>query len=145
MTDNMKQIEILKAQRDAWKEVAENQYGLLRISMYGGSAGDYPVKGALDAWAAGRHPVLRQPAPIIPDGYEIMPTQLTAENGAKAALIGEFSTAYIGPCSLCEDLEASEDCEECAGAGKSMKKKIIDWTTIKAIYSAAVRHFTLAH
>lgn len=51
-------IELLTAQRDAWKEVAEHQYGLVRAAKYHES--DYPVTGALDAWAAGRHPVLRE-------------------------------------------------------------------------------------
>ncbi len=51
-----KETERLRAQRDAWKEVAEHQYGLLRAEKYGDE--DYPVLGALDAWAAGRHPIL---------------------------------------------------------------------------------------
>ena len=47
----------LQAQRDAWKEIAEHQYGLLRIAN-GNSDVDYPVTGALDAWAHGRYLVL---------------------------------------------------------------------------------------
>ncbi len=50
------EISRLRAQRDAWKEVAEHQYGLLRAEKYGDE--DYPVQGALDVWAAGRHPIL---------------------------------------------------------------------------------------
>lgn len=52
------EIELLTAQRDAWKEVAEHQYGLVKSAKY--QEVDYPVTGALDAWAAGRHPVLRE-------------------------------------------------------------------------------------
>ena len=52
------ETERLCAQRDAWKEVAEHQYGLLRTALYGDS--DYPVTGALDAWAAWRHQILSE-------------------------------------------------------------------------------------
>lgn len=31
-----------------------------------------------------------QPAPVVQDGYVIVPMRLTAENGAKGALSGEF-------------------------------------------------------
>ena len=48
-------VDRLRAQCAAWKEVAEHHYGLLRV--FGGEY-DYPVTGALDAWAVGRHPVL---------------------------------------------------------------------------------------
>lgn len=51
------EIERLQAQRDAWKEVAEHQYGLQRIDKF--MDADYKVTGALDAWAAGRYPVLK--------------------------------------------------------------------------------------
>ena len=50
-------IELLTAQLDAWKEVAEHEYSLLRAVKYGDE--DYPVTGALDVWAAERHPVLK--------------------------------------------------------------------------------------
>ena len=56
----------------------------------------------------------------------LMPRALTAENGAKAALMGEFKI----------DVEITyEDGEE--------ETIVVDvpWTTIKAIYAAAVKHF----
>lgn len=65
-SDNEKLRELLQQmtkQRDAWKEVAEHHYGLLRVAMYGEEPG-YPVTGALDAWAAGRHLVLRHNARV---------------------------------------------------------------------------------
>lgn len=52
------EIERRKAQCDAWKDAAEHHYGLLRVALYGDSDADYPVTGALDAWAAGRYPAL---------------------------------------------------------------------------------------
>ena len=51
------EIEKLRAQRDAWKAEAEHQYGLLRAVK--NEDVDYPTKGVLDAYAAGRHPALR--------------------------------------------------------------------------------------
>lgn len=58
IVEQHEEIERLKEQRDAWKDAAEHHYGLLRVALYGDSAEDYPVTGALDAWAAGRYPAL---------------------------------------------------------------------------------------
>jgi hypothetical protein len=44
-------------QRDAWKEISEHIYGNLRAAMFSDDL-DYPVNGALDAWAVGRHPII---------------------------------------------------------------------------------------
>ena len=41
----------------AWKSEAEHQYGLLRLQRYP-SEKDYPVEGALDAYARGKYPAL---------------------------------------------------------------------------------------
>lgn len=40
-------------------------------------------------------------SPAIPDGYVMVPMRLTAENGAKAALIGEFNLEYTLTCHEC--------------------------------------------
>lgn len=64
--------------------------------------------------------------PKSKDDYILMPRSLTAENGAKAALMGEFKI----------DVEiVYED-----GSDETI---VVDvpWTTIKAIYAAAVKHF----
>ena len=61
---------LLIAQRDAWKAVAEDQYGKLRAMLYGPET-DYPTDGALDAYAAGKHPVLKETSTPIPfAGYD---------------------------------------------------------------------------
>ena len=57
-----KQCSLLRQQRDAWKTEAEHQYGLLRAEIL--DEPDYPVTGALDAYAAGRHPVLKAEPPL---------------------------------------------------------------------------------
>lgn len=59
IADLAKEVESLRKQRDAWKEVAEHHYGLMRTALYGTSESEYPVAGALDYFAAGRHPVLK--------------------------------------------------------------------------------------
>lgn len=50
-------VDAMRAERDAWREVAEVQYGKLRSALYGDE--DYPVLGALDAYAADRHECLK--------------------------------------------------------------------------------------
>ncbi|EOD3172320.1 TPA: zinc finger-like domain-containing protein [Citrobacter freundii] len=74
------------------------------------------------------------PAPVVPDGYCIMPVALTAKNGAKWALSGEFSTAREVTCPECE----GDGCSDCDGRGDWYEDQAIDWTTIKEIYRRAV-------
>jgi len=73
----------------------------------------------------------------------IMPKSLTAENGAKHLLIGEFSETVIMQCEYCDDgLTYSEGvgtaCEDCDGAGDYALKVTIEWSTIKDIYAKCV-------
>ena len=70
----------------------------------------------------------------------VMPRALTAENGAKAALIGEFSEQLAITCPNGNDCGDS-DCEYCAGFGVQRFDVDVTWATIKAIYAAAVKHF----
>ena len=78
--------------------------------------------------------IKEQPAPVVPDGYCIMPVALTAKNGAKWALFGEFSTAREVTCPECE----GDGCSDCDGRGDWYEDQAIDWTTIKEIYRRAV-------
>lgn len=73
-------------------------------------------------------------SPVIPDGYCIMPVALIAENGAKWALSGEFSTTREVTCPECE----GGGCSDCDGRGDWHEDQAIDWTTIKEIYRRAV-------
>lgn len=82
-----------------------------------------------------------QPAPlaVVPDGYCIMPRQLTAENGAKALLLGEFKLLVTKECPECCELEEpTEGCSICDGEGEYGQKHTIPWDQIKYIYSKAV-------
>lgn len=78
--------------------------------------------------------IKEQPAPVVPDGYCIMPVALTAKNGAKWALSGEFSNAREVTCPECE----GDGCSDCDGRGDWYEDQAIDWTTIKEIYRRAV-------
>lgn len=75
----------------------------------------------------------------IPDGYCVMPRRLTAENGAKALLIGEFKVHVTQECRECAELdEPDENCEICDGEGEYCQHHTISWDQIKFIYSKAV-------
>jgi hypothetical protein len=54
------QVELLRKQRDAWKEEAEHQYGLVQALQNDGEEDYHPVAGALDKYAAGKYPVLTE-------------------------------------------------------------------------------------
>ena len=70
-----------------------------------------------------------------------MPTELTAENGAKATLIGEFTIPIEILCPECSG-GMDEECDLCAGSGLRISHNInVPWTTIKDIYAKAVSHF----
>ncbi|MBK5541557.1 hypothetical protein JFV28_20185 [Pseudomonas sp. TH05] len=87
-----------------------------------------------------------QPAPaaVVLDGYCIMPRQLTAENGAKALLLGEFKLLVTEECPECCELEEpTEGCSICDGEGDYGQKHTIPWDQIKLIYSKTVAGLVL--
>ena len=70
-----------------------------------------------------------------------MPRELTAENGAKAALAGEFFVERIIDCPDCDvhsGIEDDEICETCGDSGTVTQRLPVSWPTIKAIYRKAV-------
>jgi len=74
-----------------------------------------------------------------------MPRELTAENGAKGLLSGEFKEEVIIDCSNCDgdgyvNGNADDICDECDGAGDFSVSVPVQWTTIKEIYATAVKH-----
>lgn len=80
-------------------------------------------------------------SPVIPDDWQLVPKRLTAENGAKGALSGEFSeTKFIN----CPECFGDEDCETCDGSGRIEISVPVSWTTIKAIWAKGVEHFSEA-
>ena len=67
-----------------------------------------------------------------------MPRTLTAENGAKAALVGDFFETVEVPCPECRDRREGYVCGTCRGEGHLEQRVDVSWTTIKAIYKRAV-------
>jgi hypothetical protein len=89
---------------------------------------------------------LRWPCPVhpgnspeIPDGYVMVPMRLTAENGAKGALSGEFSETKFVNCPECF---GDDECETCDGSGRIEITVPVTWTTIKEIWAKGVEHFS---
>ncbi|MGN9653060.1 DUF550 domain-containing protein [Klebsiella michiganensis] len=80
-------------------------------------------------------------SPAIPEGYVIVPMRLTAENGAKGALSGEFSeTKFVN----CHECFGDDECETCDGSGRIEITVPVTWTTIKEIWAKGVEHFAAA-
>jgi len=77
----------------------------------------------------------------VPDGYCVMPCKLSAENGAKVALSGEFHVAHYIVCQSC----GGEGCEDCNEEGGWDCEILIGWDIIKRIYEAAVGACALPH
>jgi len=73
------------------------------------------------------------------DKMVLMPSALTAENGAKSLLIGKFSESIQSTCPECGGDGYS--CDECYGTGEVIQWVPVTWTTTKAIYKKAVEHF----
>ena len=66
--------------------------------------------------------------------------KLTAENGAKKALYGEFEETVITDCDGCEGAGHIHDeiCDVCQGAGQYSISLPVSWTNIKAIWEKAI-------
>lgn len=77
-------------------------------------------------------------SPVIPDGYVMVPMRLTAENGAKGALSGEFTETKFVNCPECF---GDDECETCDGSGRIEITVPVTWTTIKEIWAKGVEHF----
>ncbi|EFM0479167.1 DUF551 domain-containing protein [Escherichia coli] len=79
-------------------------------------------------------------SPVIPDGLVMVPKRLTAENGAKGVLSGEFSeTTFIS----CPECFGDDDCETCDGSGRIEIKVPVSWTTIKTIWAKGCEYFSI--
>ncbi|HHJ4283286.1 TPA: hypothetical protein ACQJMO_000829 [Klebsiella quasipneumoniae] len=81
------------------------------------------------SWMLANYPPA-QPAPVVPDGYVMVPMRLTADNGAKGALSGEFSETKFVNCPECF---GDDECETCDGSGRIEITVPVTWTTIKEI------------
>lgn len=73
----------------------------------------------------------------------LMPRALTAENGGKGLMLGEFKESIELACPCVHGDESDDDCEICEGDGTYIQEVIISWETIKSIYAKAAEHFGL--
>lgn len=71
--------------------------------------------------------------------YVRLPKDLTAENGVKFLLLGEFFEENFIACPTCGGDDA--ECEQCGGRGEILNKVPISWDTIKKIYNTIVDCF----
>ncbi|MDD8639043.1 ead/Ea22-like family protein [Escherichia coli] len=77
-------------------------------------------------------------SPVTPDGWVMVPKKLTAENGAKDVLSGEFSeTTFIS----CPECFGDDDCDTCDGSGRIEIKVPVTWATIKSIWDKSIEYF----
>ena len=76
----------------------------------------------------------------------MMPRALTAANGAKYLMMGEFSETAPVPCPDCTIDEPERDdeleCATCFGSRELEQVVPVSWSTIKEIYAKAVDHFS---
>ena len=68
----------------------------------------------------------------------VLPRKLTAENGAKYLLSGEFFETIERECHCLDGDGSDEFCHDCGGDGYVNEKVTISWTTIKAIHDKIV-------
>ncbi|MEY7909102.1 hypothetical protein AB9D99_23070 [Citrobacter cronae] len=109
---------------------------------------DAPIEGSTRAaayatgWNTCRAAMLKAGnSPVTQDGYVLVPKKLTAENGAKSVLSGEFSeTKFIN----CPECFGDDECETCDGSGRIEITVPVSWTNIKAIWAKGVEHFEAA-
>jgi len=95
---------------------------------------------------AGACPSVKQQPSLLPAGTVLMPVTLTAENGAKGALIGEFYIKRETSCMSCGcDDEPDDDCEMCNGDGSYVEEIQVPWDVMKDIYAAAVKACAITH
>ncbi|WP_227740661.1 hypothetical protein [Hafnia alvei] len=77
----------------------------------------------------------------LPSGYALVPCKLTAENGAKSCMIGEFTEQTEISCPECF---GDDECETCDGSGMIEVTVPVSWTTIKDIWAKGIEHFAVA-
>lgn len=75
------------------------------------------------------------------EGRILMPLELTAENGGKGLMLGEFKESLELQCHCAHDNEYDDGCETCGGDGTYLQEVTISWPVIKEIYAKAVKHF----
>lgn len=123
-------------------DAIEPDYEVIKAILPTANPDEYACCIAADMWNACRAAMLEAGNSLVtPDGYVLVPNRLTAENGAKGVLSGEFSeTKFIN----CPECFGDDECETCDGSGRIEITVPVTWTTIKAIWAKGVEHFAAA-
>lgn len=76
----------------------------------------------------------------VPEGWVLVPRRLTAENGAKGLLSGEFQETTHATCGHCDGDGYIDDvvCGDCEGECSVEVKVPVSWDTIKQIHRMVV-------
>lgn len=80
----------------------------------------------------------------VAEGFVVVPARLTAENGAKGLLSGEFHERSFHTCDECDGEgydDSGDACEVCDGSCTIEQKVTVSWDNIKAIHRRMVEHF----
>lgn len=153
---NVCRAEMLKAQQNEPQNIPENipaqhviPIGLVqainRLLDNDGSRGcfdaleQHRAKTELELLLAAAQPV-SEPYKL-PSGYALVPCKLTAENGAKSCMSGEFTEQTEISCPECF---GDDECETCDGSGMIEVTVPVSWTTIKDIWVKGIEHFAAA-
>ncbi|MCX9003888.1 hypothetical protein NLN86_19850 [Citrobacter portucalensis] len=134
-------IEALRLVQCMLDDYRERNYGHAQewIRHISAKMDDYSEQHGDDAYSVISAAMLQAGnSPVTPYGYVLVPKKLTAENGAKSVLSGEFSeTKFIN----CPECFGDDDCETCDGSGRIEITVPVTWTTIKSIWAKGVEHF----
>lgn len=125
---------------EALIEVVNRRAAMLQGAKNSESRVGIQTAPALDSFKENADPRCGN-SPVIPDGYVMVPMRLTADNGAKGALSGEFSETKFVNCPECF---GDDECETCDGSGRIEITLPVTWTTIKEIWAKGVEHFAAA-
>ncbi|HHB9141861.1 TPA: DUF550 domain-containing protein [Klebsiella pneumoniae] len=121
----------------SWPEPKDGE-PRLHINEQPALTGNFPIIGIDQASGPDRTVEVSY---VAPPGYVMVPMRLTAENGAKGALSGEFSETKFVNCPECF---GDDECETCDGSGRIEITVPVTWTTIKEIWAKGVEHFAAA-
>ena len=125
------------AQQDWQEPIGYTEAGNLDLLDKGAPTTVFPVEDKEKLVHA--FPVYAAPQiATIPEGYAVLPMELTAENGAKYLMLGEFEEVSLWECPRCD---GDEDCDMCHGHGSYTYRTPVSWNTIKQIWRKAATHF----
>ena len=107
----------------------------------------YNLDGVLDVEEDGDYvdyEKLEEKVKVLERENNLFKNGLTAENGAKSAMIGEFYELNNFDCPVCDSGTNIEHifCENCNSTGECRQKINVSWSTIKDIWKKGIEVLT---